>query len=107
MSSEMWFLVYALAVYRLAELVSKDRIFDAIRRKTAKNTAAGGAIWKAIADWIHCPLCIGVWFSLPAAVFYSYTFLQPMHIVDTFVLWLGMAGFQYFLSSRDSNKDSV
>ena len=76
-------------------------------RKIAKNAAAGEAILKAIADWIHCPLCIGVWFSFPAAVFYSYIVLRQFHIVDVFVLWLGMAGFQYFLSSRDVNEDSV
>ncbi len=103
MSAEIWFLIYVFAVYRLAELVSKDSIFDTVRQKTAKRAAAGGKVWKAIADWMHCPLCIGVWFSLPAAGLYASIILRSSNQI--IVLWLGMAGMQYFLSSRNLSED--
>lgn len=105
MSPAIWFLVYALAVYRLAELISKDLIFEAIRRRVAKKAAVGGAVWKAVADWIHCPLCIGVWFALPAAFWYGSGILQLTNLIYIVPLWLGMAGFQYFLSSRAQDRD--
>ena len=106
MSPAIWLLIYVFAVYRLAELVSKDLIFETIRRGIGKRAAAGRLGWNAIADWIHCPLCIGVWFSLPAAFLFSFMILQRTNFVDVVILWLGIAGFQYFLSSRNLAEDA-
>ncbi len=97
MSAEIWFLIYAFAVYRLSQLISKDLIFASVRAATGKRAAAGGKVWNAIADWINCPFCIGVWFSLPAAVLYANTILRSSN--QMIFLWLGMAGMQYLLSS--------
>ena len=99
MSSEIWFFVYAFAIYRLAELIAHDLIFDTLRRWIAKRAAVGGRVWKMVAYWIHCSLCIGVWLSFPAAVLYSYTILYVIKLKYLIPLWLGMAGVQYFLSS--------
>lgn len=99
MRPEFWFIIYVLAVYRLAELVSHDLIFDAVRRKTAMRAAAGNKLLRAIADWMHCPLCIGVWVSFPAAFLFSSMLLKPFALWQVLIVWLGMAGAQYFLSS--------
>ena len=105
MISALWFLIYSLAVYRLAELISKDLVFDRIRRWVVKRAAAGGATWNMVADWIHCPLCIGVWFALPAALLYCSVILHLTNAVYVIPTWLGIAGLQYFLSSRDLDRD--
>ena len=105
MSPAIWLLVYALAVYRLAELVSTDLIFETIRRGIGKRAAAGRLGWNAIADWIYCPLCVGVWFSLPAAFLFNFVILQLTNFIHILPLWLGIAGFQYLLSSRNLDED--
>lgn len=98
MRSEFWFLIYVFAIFRLAELISTGLIFDAVRREIAKRAASGGRVWKATADLIHCPFCIGVWFSLPAASLFAITILRTKDLLQIMILWLGMAGAQYFLS---------
>ncbi len=103
MTPTIWFLLYAFAVYRLSQLISKDLIFDSVRVMTGKRAAAGGKVWNAIADWTNCPFCIGVWFSLPAAVLYANTILRSSNQI--IVLWLGMAGIQYLLSSISRDND--
>lgn len=105
MTDALWFLIYSFAVYRLAELLSKDLVFDKLRRWIGRRAAAGGVTWKILADWIHCPLCIGVWFALPAALLYCYSILHLTNLVFVIPAWLGIAGFQYFLSSRDLDRD--
>ena len=105
MSPTIWLLIYAFAVYRLAELVSKDLIFEAIRRGIGKRAAAGKLGWNAIADWIYCPLCVGVWFSFPAALLFGFVILETTNFIHIVSLWLGIAGFQHFLSSRNPGED--
>lgn len=105
MSSASWFVVCVFAVYRLAELVSNDRIFESFRQWIAKRAATGGKFWKALADLVHCPLCIGVWFALPVAVLYAIIILQSYSTLKILLLWFGIAGAQYFLSSFHLNED--
>jgi hypothetical protein len=94
---EAWFVIFVLAVYRLSEMISRDKIADSFRRWTARRAAAGGKFWKFLTELVHCPLCIGVWLSLPAAYFF-HAMLGMSNIVFVAPLWLGMAGAQYFLS---------
>ena len=98
MSSEVWFLIYALAVFRLAELISKDLIFESFRRWVGRRAAAGRVL-KFIADLIFCPLCIGMWLSFPAALLFGYFILGWISVTDVVTIWLGMSGLQYLLSS--------
>jgi hypothetical protein len=107
MHPEFWFVIYVFAVYRLAELVSHDLIFDTVRRRIATRAAAGTRMWKAIADWMHCPLCIGVWVSVPAAFLYVYAVLGYADVLTIIVVWLGMAGMQYLISSFTLVQDSI
>jgi len=99
-SSEGWFVIFVFAVYRFSELISHDQIFDETRRQIARRAAAGGKFWKAMATWMHCPLCVGVWISFPAAFLYSSLILTFINILYIIPLWFGMAGVQYFLSLR-------
>ena len=105
MSPEFWFVVYVFAIYRLAELVSHDLIFDTVRRKVAMRAAAGNKVWKAIADWMHCPLCIGIWVSFPAAFLFGYAVSGDYAPQQVLTVWLGMAGVQYLLSSLTLEKE--
>ena len=99
MRPEFWFVIYVFAIYRLAELVSHDLIFDAVRRKVGMRAAAGNKMWKAIAGWMHCPLCIGIWVSFPAAFLFGNMLLNVNELQYVLTVWLGMAGAQYLLSS--------
>ena len=105
MSPEFWFVIYVFAIYRLAELISHDLILDTVRRKVGMRAAAGNKVWKAIADWMHCPLCIGVWVSFPAAFLFSNMLLKPLALWHVLTVWLGMAGVQYLLSSLTLEKE--
>jgi hypothetical protein len=105
MSIEIWFAIFAFAVYRLAELVTNDTILDGFRRWFVKRAAAGGAVWKFLAKLVNCPLCIGVWFALPAAYLYDKYIFQTGNIFLRIILWLGLAGIQYLLSVQRLNND--
>jgi hypothetical protein len=105
MIAAIWLVVYVFAVYRLSELFANDVIFDGLRRKVAQRAAVGGAAWKFIADLIHCPLCIGVWLALPTAFLYDMYVLNIKNLLNVFILWLGIAGMQYLLSSLSLESD--
>jgi hypothetical protein len=105
MIAAIWLVVYVFAVYRLSELLSKDLILDGLRRRIAQRAAVGGAAWKFIADWIHCPLCIGVWLALPTAFLYDAYVLDVKNLLNVFILWLGIAGMQYLLSVKSIYED--
>jgi hypothetical protein len=105
MNPEFWFVVYVFAVYRLSELISHDQIFDAVRRGTGRRAAAGNKVWKAIADWMRCPLCIGIWVSFPAAFLFSSMLFKANELQYVLTVWLGMAGAQYLLSSLTLDKE--
>jgi len=106
MTVALWFLVYVLAVYRLAEIIANDKIFYGVRRRIGIRAAAGTRFWKIVADWMHCPLCVGVWFAFPAAVLYEIFILKTSISWQTLVIWLGISGAQYFLSCFTSKEDS-
>ena len=105
MHPEFWFVIYVFAVYRLSEAASHDQILDTVRRSIAKRAAAGKRVWIWVSDWIHCSLCIGVWFSFPAAFLYSLGVLGSTEISYILVIWFGMAGMQYLLSSLTLPQD--
>lgn len=99
MRPEFWFVIYVFAVYRLAELISHDLIFESVRQWTGRRAAAGKRFWIWVADWMRCPLCIGVWLSFPAAFLFVYTLFAPFRLDYMLVVWMGVAGAQYLLSN--------
>jgi len=105
-SSEGWFLIFALAVFRLSEIVSRDLILDSIRRYIARKAAEGSRVWTVLANWIYCPLCVGVWFSIPASFVYVSAFLHSMDFIKLVTIWLGLSGAQYMLSKISINLDN-
>lgn len=76
-----------LAVFRLSRVVAVDGICDGFRREAGRRSN-GSRLWKWIADLIHCPFCLGVWFAILPAVYFA---ASPTEFV---LYWLGLAGGQ-------------
>lgn len=97
MTEILWFIVSVLVVYRIAELIANDTIFEPIRIWTAKEAAITESTgWRYLAVWLSCPFCIGTWVSIPVTIIYVLCAKQSIPIL---FLWLGIAGGQYFLSA--------
>lgn len=94
-----WVLL-ALVVYRLAELIAIDQISQPIRAWVGRK-ASVSKVWKFIADLIHCPFCLGIWLAFPAAFL-----LQPIDFVWFFVYWISLAGAQTFLESFNKGREA-
>lgn len=92
------FLLITLAVYRLAQLIALDDISKPIRTFAGKR-AGNSKIWKFIANLLHCPYCMGIWFAFAGA-----WILQPDSLLSFIVIWLSLAGGQAFLESLSSHE---
>ena len=97
-ASVRWILA-ALAVYRVSELVAyDDGPFGCIRRFRAwlANESTGiDGLRETLGDLVHCPYCLGIWFALvlmPLA-------LWPTWGGDVALAALGLAGAQSVLSA--------
>lgn len=84
-------LILVLACFRLARLVSKDKITEPLRYQFGRR-AAGKRPWSLpwlAAEWINCPHCTGVWFAFFLALLAGRKGLL--------LRWLAVAGGQSFL----------
>jgi len=92
-------LLAALAVYRLSELVAYDAgPFGIIRRFRAwlANESMGlDALRETLGDLVHCPYCLGVWFAAGIAPLA----LWPTAGGDVALAALGLAGAQSLLTA--------
>ena len=102
LTPEVRVLLAALAVYRLAQLLSLDdgplAVFARVRRWSQAHPAAWGGWRWSVAEWLACPFCQGVWWAavaLPLLVW-------PTAGGDLFLLWLALAGAQSWLEGRRS-----
>ena len=89
------FLLFVLAIYRLAMLVSQDILTAGIRNQLGKRVAGKppySLSWY-LAELINCPYCTGVWIALVCA------FLITNEWQEWIVIWLALAGGQAFLHS--------
>ena len=94
-------LLFIFAVYRLAQLITLDEISEPMRTHLAKRANKNKLNnWMAIL--VHCPYCVGIWLSIPVAIFYAYTSTLAMGLVSLF----GVAGAQSFLQSLSSSEDN-
>lgn len=93
-------LLAALAVYRLAQLVSLDdgpfAVFARWRAWAQSRPAAYGGWRWSVAEWLGCPFCQGVWWAMGATVLVC----EPTVPGDLLLLWLGLAGAQAWLEGR-------
>lgn len=87
----------ALAVYRLAWLVSFDigpwQCFDRLRTWAGQRAHQRGpqsVAWQ-FAEWLRCPYCNGLWFSAVCALIYAHNLLVWL------LLTLAIAGAQAVL----------
>lgn len=94
MSPMLLWVLLTLAVYRLAELLSVDTIFEPLRRFLGRFALKQRSFGWYLSEWIHCPYCTGVWFAFIAAFA-----LQPVSIWMFLVYWLSIAGGQALLES--------
>lgn len=90
------FLIASLAVYRLSILITEDEgpysIFQNLRKKAGGyELAANGEPETNLGRGIICPLCVGVWLSIPFALY-----LTGIN-TEFFIYWFAIAGLQTFL----------
>lgn len=107
-------LILSLAAYRLASLVAVDNgpfaMFARFRRYSGvkANLYSGlrdtslpvtwakffysllALFWKNLADAIHCPYCVGVWFAAACLLIE----LHGSRVGNLFLLWLAISGAQ-------------
>lgn len=90
MHEPVWYLIAALAVYRLAYLTAVDtgpaRIF--LRWRTWVMNRYGGGSWQF--EGVTCVFCQSVWYSLPVALVFE--FGLHLWVVRVALLMLGLSG---------------
>lgn len=84
--ASLWFLVNALAVYRLAHLVARDSITER-PRQAFSNKYHGGLV-----TLVNCQWCLSFWFALVATVFMYFEATRPWWLVICVVLSLSAIG---------------
>lgn len=93
-----------LACHRLAQLVALDDgplfVFKRLRAAAGRRAAAGGIFWSSLAEGIHCPYCLGMWFAVPVAALVARITMGG----DLILLWLGIAGGQSALEEVGRRK---
>lgn len=104
MDNPFRFVIASLAVYRLSQLVALDdgpsftfkRLRTFLGRKAAQELSEYGR-WHQLAEFINCPFCLGVWFSL----FITLVAFDASNPVEFGLIWLGMAGAAAFAEGRN------
>ena len=100
MSFEFRIFLAFLTCYRLSELIAIDDgpmfIFKNLRISVAKLAASNpNSPFKSLADFVHCPFCVGVWFSFLLSILVIF----PSNIGDAILIIFSIAGAQTFLES--------
>lgn len=95
MSDLVRWILAALAVFRLAELVALDdgpgRVFARLRAWAGCHPV--DAVRETLGALVQCPYCVGVWAAAVCAVLV----LWPSRVGDIALAALGLAGAQAFL----------
>lgn len=106
MSSNLRLLLALLAVYRLANIITKESgpgfIFARLRSYTdhrhaaEQNARIKQGPWANLDEGLRCPFCLGVWLAglLTLLLFY------PSRLGDMFIMLFGLAGGQALLQER-------
>ena len=97
METEIRIIMAALAVFRLAHLVSKEAgpgmVFERARINAGKRAGSSSKFWFDIAELLNCPYCLGVWFAALATI----AVFSPTKVGDIGLVVFGLAGAQAFL----------
>jgi hypothetical protein len=80
-------LLLVLAVTRLTRLVVSDKIGMPLRSRVLKLSGDNG--WWTFA--VHCPWCVGMWFSIGAAPLWYYFGHNPIFVMTCLALALSQA----------------
>lgn len=87
-------ILLAFGVYRLAQVISIDEIFEPVR-SFISNRKHLGLGYKWTDALLDCPYCLGVWISIVAAFIYTDGNID----IEFLISWFGIAGGQVFLQS--------
>jgi len=87
------FILIALGIHRVSELITYDTILDPIRKWIGRH-AVKPNLWRILADWIHCPYCNSVWLAFGGTFF-----LVPATIRDFVIYWLALSGLAAILQT--------
>ena len=92
-------LLAALAVYRLSELVAYDdgpcNCLKRLRAWLSNECTDCPPLRETLGDLVHCPYCLGVWFAVAIAPLA----LWPTAYGDMALAVLGLAGAQSLLTA--------
>jgi hypothetical protein len=103
MISVTYLVIYALAVFRLSEmLVIDDGMFDVFIniRGWFNKAPAGNGLRRTIANGLQCVHCVGVWFAL----LFSFCIFFPTPVTDFIITVLAVSGLQSIISNNLGRK---
>lgn len=100
------FLLAALAVYRLAWMLTREDgpfgLFAKVRAilgRKASKAKHGGWAW-TLAEVANCPHCLGIWL----AILFAPAVIWPSVVTDVILLILALAGLHSYLTGRTEDE---
>jgi len=95
------FFLAALAIYRLAWMLTKEdgpfMLFDKFRKWLGKRVTKDMGLGWTLAELFNCPHCLGLWL----AILLSPAILWPSRGMDIVLVILAVAGLQSFMTGRN------
>ena len=88
--STFWFVLTALAVWRIVVFVRQDGLIEGTRTKIVVNLAQRQKFWSdKMIYLLGCQWCLGIWFGLFATAAWFPT--TKFSVVEFIVTWLALA----------------
>ena len=97
----IWFIIYALAAFRISELFVIDdgpfEIFLSLRG-WANRSPFNNSLRRNLANVLSCVHCVGFWVSLVFGVVFYLS--NDVTVIDAVLFALGVAGLQSLLANK-------
>lgn len=85
-----WFLLTALAVWRLVVFVRQDGLIEGSRNKLIIFFGQKQKLWADKANYLlGCQWCLGIWFGLLAAI--GWQIKESFDVLEFLVVWFALA----------------
>jgi len=89
--SPFWFIITALAVWRLIVFVRQDSLWEGTRTKLTVRLMRKDTLPRTkLLDLLDCPWCLGIWFAAAAVAVWSIE--VEFTPVSGVITWLALAG---------------